>query len=165
MMKDIWEYSEKIEKTKPGQLKIYAKTVGASDSVIAVLDTMKRGKEYDPKEVPWIWWPFLKNFSFWQLHQMLIEMKNDIPYETPIEMSRVLADGVVPPMGEKARQNSTALKPMILAIREPIRYMPDLHAVPAKYGSRMPGWGILAFGGLAALIGGYTIYKVVSEKD
>jgi hypothetical protein len=53
----------------------------------------------------------------------------------------------------------------MLAIKEPIRFMPDLQPVPAKYGARHPGWGILAFGGLAALLGGYTIYKVVSEKD
>lgn len=165
MMKDIWEYSEKIEKTNPGRLAIIAKTVGASDNVIAILDTMKRGKEYDPKEVPWVWWPFLSNFSWWQLHQMLIEMKNDFPYEPPTEAGRAASDGFVPPEGEKARRKSTSLKPMILAIKEPIRYTPSLQPIPAKFGTRRPGWGILAFGGIAALIGGYTIYKIVSDKE
>jgi len=165
MMKDIWEYSEKIEKTKPGRLKEIAKKVRATDSQIAVLDTMKKGDEFDPKELPWVWWPFLKNFSFWQLHEMLIEMKEDFPYEPEVEVKRAIADGLKPPVGEKARQKSPTFKPMLLAIREPIRFMPDLQPVPAKYGVRHPGWGILAFGGLAALIGGYTIYKVVSEKD
>jgi hypothetical protein len=167
MMKDIWEYSEKIEKTKPGRLAEMAKKVGASDNVIAILDTMKRGKEFDPKELPWVWWPFLSNFTFWQLHQILIEMKEDFPWErkSTVEAARAAADGFTPPVGEKARKKSKALKPMILAIKQPIRFMPDLRPVPAKYGTRHPGWGILAFGGLAALLGGYTIYKVVSEKD
>lgn len=162
MMRDIWEYGEKIEKTNPGRLSQIATKAGANQEALKALKDIKSGKVYKESELPWIWWPFLKHFSFWQLRKMLIDMKDEFPYEPRVS---IVCGAKGMPQGAEARKRSVVTKPMVSAITTAVKFTPKMQPIPAKIGSRGPGWGILAFGGIAALIGGYTIYKVVSEKE
>lgn len=162
MMRDIWESAEKIEKTKPGRLAQIAQRAGASSDALKALRDLRAGNVYKQSELPFVWWPFLKHFSFWQLRAMLMEMKDELPYQPPIN---IVCRGRGMPEGEAARKRSVVTKPMVAAITTSVKFTPKMQPIPAKIGARGPGWGILAFGGIAALIGGYTIYKVVSEKD
>jgi len=157
MMKDVWENGQKLGYERLATIAIKA---GANKEALDVLREMKAKKKFDENELPWIWWPFLKHFSWWQLRAMLIDMKDEFHYQSPIEAGRRCAIE-----GETARKKSITTKSMVAAITTSVMFTPKMQPIPAKIGSRGPGWGILAFGGIAALIGGYTIYKVVSDKD
>ena len=152
MMKDVWQYGQRIGWAKVEEI---LKKVGASAEALDALKKMKRGDASEQKDIPWEWWPLTSKLTFNQLRAALIEMKPLFPYEPNITKAM--------PEGQAAREQSMALKPLMLPIRTAIMYGGDMKPVPAKTGSRGPGAGTIAIGVGAALVGGYAIYKIVSK--
>jgi hypothetical protein len=153
MMRDVWETGQKLGWDKFEEL---SRNARASDAALKELRRAKAGHEYDEKEVPFEWWPFLKHFTIWQLRQMLIEMKPLFPYMPVAGMSQ--------PEGQERRVRAKALRPMLLPIKQPIMFGRNMRPIPAKIGRRGPGWGTILIGLGASAFGAYAIYKLVSTR-
>ena len=152
MMKDLWEYGEKIGWDKTEQL---MRNAGVSQEALDALRKMKRGDTFDQKDTPWVWWPLTSKLTFWQIRSILMGMKPLFPYEPK---------SATQPEGQWARERSSALKPLMLPIRTSIVYGRDMKPVPAKIGSRGPGTGTIVLGAGAAVVGAYAIYRVMSRR-
>ena len=152
MMKDLWEYGQKIGWDKIEQ---FMRDAQVSPEALDALKKMKRGDRFEQKDTPWEWWPLTSKLTFWQMRSILMKMKLLFPYEPPQPTM---------PEGRAARERSSALKPLMLPIRTSIVYGRDMKPVPAKIGSRGPGTGTIVLGAGAAVVGAYAIYRVMSRR-
>jgi hypothetical protein len=152
MMKDLWEYGQKIGWDKVEQ---FMRDEQVSPEALDTLKKMRRGDTFDQKDTPWEWWPLTSKLTFWQIRGILMRMKPLFSYEPPPPTM---------PEGRAARERSIALKPLMLPIRTSIVYGRDMKPVPAKIGSRGPGTGTIVLGVGAAAVGAYAIYRVMSRR-
>jgi hypothetical protein len=158
MMHDVWVYGRKLGGERFREI---LREAGVTETAIDVLGQMRKGKEYEPMDVPFEWWPFMRFVSFWQMRAMLVEMHDEFPY-VPV-MTKM--DGE--PRGAEARAQSTVLGPMMLPILQPITFGDRLKPRPAprRLGRRGPSIGVLAFGVGAAAVGAFAIYKLIAPTE
>jgi len=156
MMRDIWEAGQKLGWKKFGEVLDQA---GCGKRTAQNFQDMASGKKYDPKELPFPWWPLFKSIPFERMIEILIVLKDYFPYEY-----RRLPIGPEP-VGENARAQSAVLKPMLTPIREPIIFSVDMQPIPTKLGWLGPSWWVVGLGVGAAAVGGYALYKVLAPED
>jgi hypothetical protein len=152
MMTDVWEVGQAIG---PQRFAEVLRSEGCPEAATE-LQAMKDGKVYQPNEMPFPFWPVLKNCSFDDIRKTLIKMKPMIPYEPPA--------GDAMPEGQRTRTvTMMPLMPMRIsqaAIYDPRNMMP----VPVKTGTRMPRMWVWLLGGAGAVVAGLAVWKGVKDR-
>lgn len=158
MMHDVWVYGRQLGAARFREI---LRDAGVDERTFVTLDEMRKGKKYDPINVPFEWWPFMRYVSFWQMRSVLQEMHDEFP-AVPA-MTKMEGE----PRGQESRAQSTVLGPMMLPILQPITFGERLKPRPAprRLGRRGPSIAVLAFGFGAAAVGAYAIYRVIAPTE
>jgi hypothetical protein len=165
MQRDIWELGQHLVSSgkTPAEgwtrLGSYFQESGCSEKALDTIREMAAGKVYTPEELPFPWTPLFAHIDFWQMRKILIAMKPAFPW------IRDKKPEGGEPYGEEARERSAVLAPMLIPVREPIMFRIGMKPIPAKLGSTGPGWGTIALGTSATLIGAYAIYKLMAPSE
>jgi len=165
MQRDIWEMGQFLVSSGRTPIEGWEKfgnilkDGGCGKRTLDTIREMATGKEYSPEELPFPWTPLFKYITFWQMRDILIALKPHFPW------IREKKPQGGEPVGEEARERSAVLAPMFVPMREPVIFSIGMKPIPAKLGSRGPGWGTIALGTGAALVGAYAIYKLMAPSE
>lgn len=127
------------------------KDSGCNDATLQTLRNMAKGKAYKQSDIPWPFFPLIREVTFAQMREILINLKPHFPYEYK-------APVVPQPQGEEARSTM----PIVVPVLTPISFNEMMQPIPAKLGSTGPGWGTIMLGLGAAAVGAYALYSVLA---
>jgi len=130
------------------------KDSGCNNYTLNVLRDMAKGKKYKQDAVPWPFFPLMREVTFTQMREILMNLKPYFPYEYK-------APVVPQPEGEKARSSM----PIIVPVTTPISFNRMMQPIPEKLDSPGPGWGTILLGLGAAAIGTYALYKALAPAE